>query len=166
MALLGRTRGIRGELAAIPLSSDAARYDSLRRVELFSRDGSPIGGFQVESVRFHDGKAIFKFAGVDSIAAALPLQGAEARIPLEERRAAADGEYFQSDLVGCEVVERATGESLGRVTAWRDGGGTGLLEVEGGWLLPFAKSICVSVDVAARRIAVDLPEGLKELNRP
>ena len=35
------------------------------------------------------------------------------------------GEFFQSDLIGCEVVERATGECLGRVTGWQEAGGSG-----------------------------------------
>jgi len=54
---------------------------------------------------------------------------------------------------------------VGRVEAWQDGGGSGLLVVEGGLLIPFARSICVEIDVQARRIAVDLPEGLRELNQ-
>ena len=76
------------------------------------------------------------------------------------------GEFFQSDLIGCEVVDRRSGESLGRVSAWQDGGGAGLLELAGGLLIPFARSICVEIDPARRRIAVDLPEGLTDVNRP
>jgi ribosomal 30S subunit maturation factor RimM len=30
-------------------------------------------------------------------------------------------------------------------------------------LVPFARAICVEIDVGRRRIVVDLPEGLKEL---
>jgi ribosomal 30S subunit maturation factor RimM len=37
--------------------------------------------------------------------------------------------------------------------------------VDGGLLIPFARSICKQIDPAARRIAVELPEGLKDLNR-
>ena len=77
-----------------------------------------------------------------------------------------EGEYFQSDLIGCEVVDRRTGESIGRVTAWDEGGGAGLLVVDNNLLIPFARSICVEIDPAAKRIAVELPEGLKDLNRP
>ena len=33
-------------------------------------------------------------------------------------------------------------------------------------LIPFARSICLEIDPAARRIAVDPPEGLLELNEP
>jgi ribosomal 30S subunit maturation factor RimM len=37
---------------------------------------------------------------------------------------------------------------------------------EGGELLiPFAGSICTEIDPSRRRILVDLPEGLKDLNR-
>jgi ribosomal 30S subunit maturation factor RimM len=64
------------------------------------------------------------------------------------------------------VVERRSGESLGRVAAWQDGGGAGLLELDDGLLIPFARAICVEIDPARRRIAVDLPEGLKDVNRP
>ena len=39
------------------------------------------------------------------------------------------------------------------------------LVVDGEWSIPFARSLCVEIDPVARRIAVDLPEGLKDLNR-
>ncbi len=93
------------------------------------------------------------------------MYGWEVRIPASERTALDEGEYFQDDLIGCEVVDRRTGQTLGRVTAWDDGGGSGLLVVDGQLLVPFARSICVEIDPAARRIAVELPEGLKDLNR-
>ena len=58
---------------------------------------------------------------------------------------------------------------LGEVIRWQECGGPNLLEVKmragGELLIPFARSLCVEIDVAARRIVVDLPEGLKELNR-
>ncbi len=84
--------------------------------------------------------------------------GAEVRVPFTERAPLEPGEFFQSDLVGCEVVERGTGQSLGRVSEWQDGGGSGLLAV-GNLLIPFARAICVAIDPAARRIEVELPDG-------
>jgi ribosomal 30S subunit maturation factor RimM len=47
-----------------------------------------------------------------------------------------------------------------------DNGGPLLLEVRGEGkpiLIPFVKAICVEIDVPGRRIAVELPEGLKDL---
>lgn len=166
MAVLGRVRGNRGELTAFPLSSKPQRYNELRRVFLFG-EGAP---FQVESVWHQKGLLVFKFLGIDSISDAEPLQGSEVRIPFDERLELPSGEFYQSDLVNCQVVERQSGNSLGLVTGWEDSGGAGLLQVsrngEGELLIPFARSICVEIDTTARRIVVDLPEGLKELNQP
>ncbi|MGA9624386.1 MAG: ribosome maturation factor RimM [Bryobacteraceae bacterium] len=167
VALLGKAWGNRGEVTALALSGKPERYQALREVYLFGPGESGASRcFQVESTWFHNGTLIFKFQGVDTISDAEPLAGAEVRVPTSERTPLQPGEFFQSDLVGCEVVDRRTGESLGRVSGWEDSGGAGLLVVEGGLLIPFARAICVEIHPEAKRIAVELPEGLKDLNRP
>jgi len=121
----------------------------------------------LESVWEHRGGLIFKFRGVDSISEAEPLQGLEVCVPRAERAPLSEGEYYQSDLIGCEVIEAGSGEPLGTVAAFQEFGGPALLEVARAGeplLIPFARSICTQVDIAGRRILVNLPEGLKELN--
>ena len=160
IAVLGRVRGNRGELTAISLSKPE-RYEGLKEVFLF-----PDGARQeVESVWFHAQRLILKFRGVDTISDAERLEGREVRIPRSARLPLEPGEYYESDLIGCEVLERGSGESLGRVTGLQETGGSGLLEVDGGLLIPFARSICVAIEPQARRIVVELPAGLKELNQ-
>ncbi len=161
IAVVSRPRGNRGEVVVNPLTGSSDRFGAIRRVYLFG-DGSP---FDVERAWDHDGRWILKLRGVDDISAAERLRGAEVRLPGEERRALEEGEYFQDDLAGCEVVERG-GRSLGRVARFLEGAGAGCLELEGGMLIPFARSICIEIDPARRRIVVVLPEGLKELNQP
>lgn len=105
---------------------------------------------------------------MDSIEEAERLRGVEVRTPLEERPALGEGEYYVSDLIGCEVVERSSGERLGTVEGIEEFGAAPLLEVmgpDGEILIPLARSICVTIDVAGKRMEVDLPDGLKELNR-
>jgi 16S rRNA processing protein RimM len=166
VALLGKSRGNRGEVTAVALIDKLDRYESLREVYLFGPGASRASQrYEVESTWFHNGALIFKFRGVDSISDAEDLAGAEVRVPMSERAPLEPGEFFQSDLVGCEVVDRRTSESLGRVSGWEDSGGSGLLVVEGGLLIPFVRTICVEIQPEAKRIAVELPEGLKELNR-
>jgi 16S rRNA processing protein RimM len=167
IAQLGKTRGNRGEVTAVALSNKPERYQALKEVFLFTPDG-PAGGekYEVESTWFHITTLIFKFRGVDTISDAELLYGREVRIPASQRVTLDEGEYFQSDLIGCEVLDRRSGESLGRVTGWDDGGGSGLLIVDADLMIPFARSICVEIDPAAKRIVVELPEGLKDLNRP
>jgi 16S rRNA processing protein RimM len=165
IALLGRTRGNRGEVTAQALGGKPERFQILGEVYLAGgRPGCP-DRLEVESTWFHSGTLIFKFRGVDSISEAEKLVGAEVRVPLSERVAPDPGEFFLSELEGCQVVDRRTGATLGQITGWEDGGGTGLLVVDDEWTIPFARSICVEIDPASRRIAVELPEGLKDLNR-
>ncbi len=166
VAVLGKTRGNRGEITAVALSTKRDRYQDLGDVWLFGPDDADRGErLTVENTWFHDATLIFKFKGIDTISDAERLVGREVRVPAEERVTLDEGEYFQSDLLGCEIVDRATGRTVGRVTGWEDSGGSGLLVIDRDWLLPFARSICVAIEPASKRIVVDLPEGLKDLNR-
>jgi 16S rRNA processing protein RimM len=162
IALLGKTRGNRGELTAIALSDKPERFEALTEVYLFGSGERR----QVETTWFHNGALIFKFRGIDSISDAQPLTGCEVRVPMAERARLDPGEYFQSELIGCEVFDRQSGERIGRVTDWEDGGGSGLLVVDGHLMIPFARAICLEIDPDARRIAVELPPGLKDLYQP
>jgi 16S rRNA processing protein RimM len=119
VALLGKTRGNRGEVTARPLSSKPERFESLREVYLFGSGEK----YEVEFTWFHDSTLIFKFRGIDSISDAEKLAGAEVRVPMSERVTLDPGEFFESDILGCEVVDRRTGQSLGRVSEWQEGGG-------------------------------------------
>lgn len=121
--------------------------------------------YEVEQVWYHKGQPIFKFRGVNSIGEAENLVGHDVCIPASERFELPEDEYYYSDLVGCRMYDCATGESVGLVTGWEEAGGPVLLEVNGGSILvPFARAMLKSIDLAARRIEVDLPQGLKDLN--
>ncbi len=61
----------------------------------------------------------------------------------------------------------ASGAPVGVVKGVEEYGGPPLLRVEAAdgreILVPFARSICREIDVAAKTIRVELPEGLREL---
>lgn len=153
---------------AVSLTTGAERFQDVGRVWLFdTRSDGGSKPMDLESVWEHRGGLVFKFRGVDSISEAEPLQRSEVRLPGEARVPLPEGEYYQSDLVGCEVIEAGSGEPLGTVAAFQEYGGPALLEVSRPGeplLIPFVRSICRQVDIAGRRILVDLPDGLKELN--
>ena len=140
-----------------------ALTDNPQRLRRVIVNGRP---FEVETVWLHQRQVIFKLRGIDSISDAERLVGADVCIPLEERPAPAEGEYYQTDLIGCEVVD-GQGTRLGTVEAWQEYGGPSLLEIRTTdgreVLIPFAKSICKAIDLSAKRIVVDLPEGLLDL---
>lgn len=161
VALLGRPRGNRGELTAISLSSRPERFARLREVRLSHDQNS----YRVEEVWEHAGELVFKFEGVDSISGAEKLRGAEVQVPRSERVELDPGEYFHSDLIGCEVRDRASGRAIGKVTNFEEYGGPPLLEIDGGRMsIPFVKAICVDIRPDEKLIHVEIPEGLENLN--
>ena len=157
VAALKRPRGIKGELAAISLTMHPERFQELEDVVLMPSGRT----LTVERVWWHGDKPIFKFVGVDSMTDAEPLGGQEVTIDHAERIQLPEGEYFFSDLVGCELFEN--GESLGLVDGYLETGGPLLLE-SGSLMIPFVPEICHAVDVEKKRIDVTLPEGLRDLN--
>ena len=166
VAVLGRPRGNRGELTASSLSSRPERFASLKSVCLSGGAAAFANQpFDVERIWDHGGTPIFKFAGVDTISGAEQLRGAEVRVPRSQRVELESGEYFHSDLVGCEVRDRVSDRVVGQVTGWEEFGGPALLEIDGGRLLiPFVKAICTDIRPEERLIRVDLPEGLEAVN--
>jgi len=166
IAVLGRPRGNRGELTASSLSSKPERFADLKSVILSGGDAAiPDKSFDVENIWDHGGTLIMKFAGVDSISDAEKLRGAEVRIPKAERVELEPGEFFHSDLVGCQVRDRVSDRLIGIVTGWEEFGGPALLEVDNGRLLiPFVAAICTDIRPDERVIRVDLPEGLETVN--
>lgn len=164
VAEIVRPRGNRGEVLALSQSDVPGRLQSLKRVRVSLADGSETE-LSVENGWEHKGDWILKFAGVDSINDADRYRGASIWVPRSERAELPDGEFFRSDLVGCEVVERGSGRKLGQVTGWQQYGGPPMMElrVDGREvLIPFVTALC-EVNLAERSIIVDLPEGLLEL---
>jgi 16S rRNA processing protein RimM len=104
-------------------------------------------------------RPILRLAGHAGRDAAEALRGAALAIPAERAPALAPDEYWAHDLVGCVVWdgERRVGEvrrmlplpSCEALEVARDGGG-------GELLVPMVRDAIRSVDVAARRIDVDL----------
>jgi len=161
VARLIRPRGNRGELLAEVHSSQPGRAEKLKdvRLEVDGRERAT----QVERVWLHDGRTVFKFAGIDSIGEAEAWAGADVLIPESERAAPEEGEYSHADLIGCSLIGEAP---VGIVVGVEEYGGPPLLRVEATdgreILVPFARSICREIDVSAKIIRVELPEGLPE----
>jgi 16S rRNA processing protein RimM len=168
-----RPQGRRGEVAAEILTDFPERLTKLTSAYLW--DGRAelrlvkVRGCWLSQSR--GGQAIFHFEGADSISDAEKLVGLEVQIPLSDRTSLPVGSYYVTDLIGCEVCDEA-GRVIGRVRDVQFTGegtpGTPLLVIdapEGELLIPLAQEICVRVDLNARLIEVNLPEGLRDLNR-
>jgi 16S rRNA processing protein RimM len=116
----------------------------------------------------HKGHLVLKFAGVDSIADAQALAGCELQVPRQQRAQLEPGWAYVSDLVGCVVFDG--GREMGKVEDVEFGAGEApLLLVNAGskkYEIPFAEAYLRSVSVERKRIDMQLPEGLLDVNAP
>jgi 16S rRNA processing protein RimM len=170
MALVGRiarAHGIRGQVIVNP-DTDFPEERFRPGAELFVQRGGSVEALTLTSARFHGGRPIVGFAGVDSIDDAETMAGLELRVPADWLPTLPGGTFYRHDLIGCRVETRS-GELVGivqdvegstagsrLVLAGQDGG-----EV----LVPLATEICPVIDPAAKRIVIDPPPGLLEANR-
>lgn len=168
MALVGRIarpHGLRGQVFVAP-ETDFVDERFAVGARLWTRSSRGDEALTIASVRVQNGRPVVGFAGFSTIDDVERLAGLELRVPEEELRPLGDGEYYHHQLVGC-LVESVLGERIGQVVRVDGGSGGTLLAVEGPRgeiLIPFAQHICVEVDVGSRRIRIDPPEGLLELN--
>ena len=120
----------------------------------------------IREVRFHQGRPIIALDGIETMNDAEELSGAELQIPAAVVEALPEGTFHHYDLIGCEVRDTA-GQRIGEVRNVEGTMEMSRLVVDGERgeiLIPLVADICLAVDVAARTIVVDPPEGLLDLN--
>ena len=168
MAVVGRiTRphGLRGDVVISP-ETDFVEERFVPGATLWTRVGSHSQALRITTARVHGGRAIVGFEGCACIEDAERLGGLELRVPEETLQPLGAHSYYQHQLVGC-VVEDAAGAPVGTVA--RVDGDTGgrvlvLHGERGEILIPLTQAICTEIDIAAKRIQIDPPDGLLELN--
>lgn len=160
-----RPHGIKGQVVIAPETDFGATRFEVGAALSALVDGR-VRTFVVTSSREHDRRWVVGFEGVTTMNDAEALRDVELRVAPEELRPLAEGRYYVHDLAGCQVVTVA-GANVGRVDRVELGTGTPVLVIEGPRgevLVPLADAICTRVDVAAKVIEIDPPDGLIELN--
>jgi 16S rRNA processing protein RimM len=163
---IARAHGNRGEVVVNP-ETDFPEERFREGSALHVRRGGRIETLTIASARVQRGRPVLRLRGVDSMDDAEALAGAELRIAAGAARPLAEGQYYRHELVGCRV-ETTGGDTIGTVRAIESSGGADRLVVEGAHgevLVPLARDICVVIEPRERRIVIDPPEGLLDLNR-
>jgi 16S rRNA processing protein RimM len=159
---VARAHGVRGRILLVPYNADS---DSLTRVPaLWLRVGAgePERFAVARAERTAQGYLIALVGVVDRDAAA-ELRGREALVERSSLPAPDEGEMYAADLIGFSVVDQ-TGAQRGVVVDLETAGLQELLRVRDAdrdALVPVA--LLKEIDEARRRIVVEAPEGLFEL---
>ncbi len=168
MAVVGRiarAHGIRGQVI-VNLETDFPHERFRPGVKMFvSRDGQ-MEALTITTVRFQHERPVLGVEGVDDMNSAIRLAGAELRVPAAELSELPKGAYYRHDLVGC-AVDTTAGQRVGTVSAVEGTFGASRLVVEGSAgevLIPLADDICRVIDPDGKRIVIDPPDGLLDLN--
>jgi 16S rRNA processing protein RimM len=174
IGVVGRPHGVRGEVRVRVHSPDASAFTRAARIFL-AKEGADVGAdvgadagaprpVKVRSARAVGDGFLVAFDGIADRDAAMTLSGATVLARRDELPALREDEIYVADLVGC-VVETRAGKPWGQVHDVLPGPAHEILVIREGdveRLLPYVPDFVVAVDLAARRVVVDPPEGLPE----
>lgn len=172
VARVAKTQSRHGEVAAHILTEFPEKFSERRQLWLLFATGER-REYSLESHWLHQGRVVLKFAGIDSMTEAERLIGADVQIPLSARvdlpSEGVEAAFYVGDLIGCEIFDR--GRAIGKITDVQSAGGAApLLVVHGNdeseHLIPFAQDYIMKITTAAKRIDMDLPEGMLDIDAP
>lgn len=152
--------GVRGEVRVKPFTEDPAAIASYGPVE--TEDGGR--RFDVSLTRPLKGGYAARLSGVATREAAEALKGTRLYAPRAALPDLEEDEYYHADLIGMTVVA-LDGTELGVVKALQNYGAGDFLEVaapgrKAPALLPFTLDATPHVDLTARQIVADPPDGV------
>lgn len=106
-----------------------------------------------------------RLSGVATKEQADALKGVQLFADRDRLPSLPDDEFYHADLIGLTAQDTG-GVTLGTVRAVHNHGAGDMLEILGpgmksALLVPFTLAVVPTVDLAARRIVVDMPEGLE-----
>lgn len=164
VARIGKAHGLRGEVTVQVLTG--APDERFVPGEAFVTDPAATGPLVLRSARDHNGILLLAFEGTGDRSGAEALRGtkllADALTDDEDEEA-----WYERDLVGLAVVT-VDGAEVGVVAALESRPAQDLLVVRLNdgreALVPFVSAIVPEVDIAGRRVVLDPPPGLLDLD--
>jgi 16S rRNA processing protein RimM len=151
---VARAHGIRGRVLVAPYNADSTGLVHVRRLWLSGRE------YEVARAERVNLGYLVALKGIEDRNAADALRGQEVVVDRRELPPAEENEVYAVDLIGFEVTD-AQGKVHGVVEDLEEAGPQDLLKLRGGALVPLG--LVQEVLSAARRIVIDVPDGLFEI---
>jgi len=169
-----RPHGLRGEIRVRLHDPDSLALEGLQRLFIgpdssdVRSDNATVRGFCVAAARrLADGFYLLTLDGLRDRTGAEGLRGQRLYARRAELPQLGAHEVYLADLIGCQVVD-IRGQEVGVAKEVHDIAGNPLLVVSrqqrAEALVPLVPQILVEVDLAARILRIDPPEGLLDLD--
>jgi 16S rRNA processing protein RimM len=159
IARIGAAHGVRGAVKLWTFTEDPLAVQAYG--PLLTKDGAR--SFEVATAREAKGHLVATLKGIATREDAERLNGLELYVAREQLPATEEDEYYHADLIGLAAVNAAN-EPIGRVAAIHNFGAGDIIEIapaDGAtMLLPFTNAVVPSVDLAAGRVVIELPDEI------
>ncbi len=159
VGVIGRPHGLRGDLHFHVLTDFPERLEQGTQVFI----GETHVPYQIAQLKDHGKKSLLHLQGVDTRQGAELLRNARMYVRTADRPALPDGEYYQHEVIGLQVIDEA-GLVLGVVREIISTGANDVLVVRGESygeiLIPRLDDVVLQVDLEIGNITVRLPTGL------
>ena len=160
VARIGAAHGVRGAVKLWTFTEDPLAVKAYG--PLMTKDGAR--QFEVMGAREAKGHLVATLKGIATREEAERLNGVELYIAREKLPATDDDEYYHADLIGLAAVATG-GEPLGKVIAIHNFGAGDIIEIApasgASMLLPFSNAVVPTVDLAAGRVLIELPDEIE-----
>lgn len=156
---IGAPHGVRGEVRLWAFTEDPMTVMGYGPLE--TEDASRT--FTIEAMRPAKDHFVARLAGIDDRSKAEALTNARlfvrrARLPQPED----EDTFYHADLIGLAAMD-PNGSPIGTVLAVHNFGAGDVIEIQPpqgpSVMLPFTKAVVPTVDLQAKRIVIDAPEG-------
>lgn len=160
VARIGAAHGVRGAVKLWTFTEDPFAVRDYG--PLLTKDGAR--QFEIAQVRAAKDHLVATLKGIATREDAERLNGIELYVAREKLPATDEGEYYHADLIGLAAVS-ASDEPLGRVLAIHNFGAGDIIEIAPPHgptlLLPFTNAVVPTVDLAAGRVVIELPQEIQ-----
>jgi 16S rRNA processing protein RimM len=165
VARIGAAHGVRGAVKLWTFTEDPLAVKHYG--PLSTKDGAR--QFEVTHVREAKDHLVATLKGVASREDAERLNGIELYIARDKLPETEEDEYYHADLIGLAAVNAAN-EAIGRVIAIHNFGAGDIIEIAPAsgptLLLPFTNAVVPTVDLANRRVVIELPQVIEGDDAP
>ncbi len=158
------THGVRGHVKVMPFTDYPERFRKMKSVFLQKRNGN-VTEYAIEEVKYVKNTVLLKLKGIEDMDAAQLLKDSLLVVERKDAVKLPKDTYYIFDLIDCKVYEQEA--YLGVVTDVLETGSNDVYAVkdENGkeLLIPALGWVVLSVDIANKKIQVQLPKGLRDL---
>ena len=161
VGLVRKACGIHGDFKVEPLSDFSERYKHLKAVFLEMKNGE-MKSFEVERAQFTGHVLRMKLKGVEDRDSAEALYGAYMCVTRDEAFSLEENSYYVFELEGLEVFH-SDGSKIGHIKRIEQYPANDVMVVETETdeiMIPAIKKYVTEIDINARRMVVNMLEGL------